>query len=89
MILFKKKPCCCLWVRPVKGQKVSQLPLNQIIQGDCIANMNALPANSVDLVFADPPYNLQLGGDLSRPDNSVVNGVTEEWDQFDLSLIHI
>jgi len=62
---------------------VSQLPLNKIIQGDCIANMNALPANSVDLVFADPPYNLQLGGDLSRPDNSVVNGVTEEWDQFD------
>jgi len=59
------------------------LPLNQIIQGDCIANMNALPAQSVDLVFADPPYNLQLGGDLSRPDNSVVNGVTEEWDQFD------
>ena len=59
------------------------LPLNRIIQGDCIANMNALPAQSVDLVFADPPYNLQLGGDLSRPDNSVVNGVTEEWDQFD------
>lgn len=59
------------------------LPLNRIIQGDCIANMNALPAESVDLVFADPPYNLQLGGDLSRPDNSVVNGVTEEWDQFD------
>ncbi|MGB0906480.1 MAG: site-specific DNA-methyltransferase [Maricaulaceae bacterium] len=45
--------------------------------------MNALPAESVDLVFADPPYNLQLGGNLSRPDNSTVNGVTEEWDQFD------
>jgi len=59
------------------------LPLNKIIQGDCIANMNALPAESVDLVFADPPYNLQLGGNLSRPDNSVVNGVTEDWDQFD------
>ena len=62
---------------------MTELPLNQIIQGDCIANMNALPANSVDLVFADPPYNLQLGGDLSRPDNSVVHGVTEDWDQFD------
>ena len=62
---------------------MSQLPLNQIIQGDCIAGMNALPENSVDLVFADPPYNLQLGGDLSRPDNSVVHGVTEDWDQFD------
>ncbi len=59
------------------------LPLNQIIQGDCVASMNALPEASVDLVFADPPYNLQLGGDLSRPDNSVVDGVTEEWDQYD------
>ena len=62
---------------------MTKLPLNKIIQGNCIEGMNALPAESVDLVFADPPYNLQLGGDLSRPDNSVVNGVTEEWDQFD------
>jgi len=62
---------------------VKKLPLNTIIQGDCVAGMNALPAESVDLVFADPPYNLQLGGDLSRPDNSAVNGVTEAWDQFD------
>jgi len=62
---------------------VTQLPLNTITQGDCIDGMNALPAESVDLVFADPPYNLQLGGNLSRPDNSVVNGVTEDWDQFD------
>ena len=62
---------------------MASLPLNKIIQGNCIDGMNALPAESVDLVFADPPYNLQLGGDLSRPDNSVVNGVTEDWDQFD------
>ena len=62
---------------------MNDLPLDEIIAGDCIDGMNALPAESVDLVFADPPYNLQLGGDLSRPDNSVVNGVTEEWDQFD------
>jgi len=62
---------------------IEEMPLNQIIQGDCIANMNALPAESVDLVFADPPYNLQLGGDLSRPDNSHVDGVTEAWDQYD------
>ncbi len=61
----------------------TELPMGQIIQGNCVEGMNALPAESVDLVFADPPYNLQLGGDLSRPDNSVVNGVTEEWDQFD------
>jgi len=62
---------------------MKKLPLNTIIQGNCVEGMNALPAESVDLVFADPPYNLQLGGDLSRPDDSVVNGVTEEWDQFD------
>lgn len=59
------------------------LPLDQIILGDCITEMNKLPDESVDLVFADPPYNLQLGGNLSRPDNSVVNGVTEDWDRFD------
>ena len=46
--------------RRAKGINVTELPLNQIIQGDCIANMNALPANSVDLVFADPPYNCLL-----------------------------
>ena len=63
--------------------EMDSLPLNQIVQGDCVDNMNALPAESVDLIFADPPYNLQLGGNLSRPDNSVVHGVTEDWDQFD------
>jgi modification methylase len=46
------------------------LPLNQILAGDCIEAMNALPAGSIDLIFADPPYNLQLRGDLHRPDNS-------------------
>ncbi|MDG2243244.1 MAG: site-specific DNA-methyltransferase [Rhodospirillaceae bacterium] len=45
--------------------------------------MNSLPEGSVDLVFADPPYNLQLGGDLARPDNSRVDGVDDAWDQFD------
>lgn len=62
---------------------MAELPLNTILQGDCIDHMNALPASSVDLVFADPPYNLQLGGDLSRPDNSAVDGVTNDWDRFD------
>ncbi len=60
-----------------------QLPLDQILRGDCIAAMRALPAKSVDLIFADPPYNLQLGGDLSRPDGSHVDAVTDEWDKFD------
>jgi modification methylase len=59
------------------------LPLDQILQGDCVAQMAALPANSVDLIFADPPYNLQLGGSLTRPDQSEVDGVTDAWDQFE------
>ena len=53
-----------------------------IIVGDCIEAMNNLPEKSVDLVFADPPYNLQLGGDLLRPDNSRVDAVDDHWDQF-------
>lgn len=58
------------------------LPLNQILDGDCTAVMNRLPAGSVDLIFADPPYNLQLKGDLHRPDNSMVDAVNDHWDQF-------
>jgi modification methylase len=59
-----------------------KLPLDQIVVGDCIESMNALPSNSVDLIFADPPYNLQLGGDLTRPDNSHVDAVNNDWDKF-------
>lgn len=55
---------------------------NCILEGDCIAVMNSLPEKSVDLVFADPPYNLQLGGELLRPDNSRVDGVNDAWDRF-------
>ena len=61
---------------------VGELPVNQIIKGDCIEAMNRLPEKSVDLVFADPPYNLQLQGELTRPDQSRVDGVTDAWDQF-------
>jgi len=57
--------------------------LNQILEGDCIELMRSLPAASVDAVFADPPYNLQLEGQLLRPNHSVVDGVTDDWDQFD------
>src|SRR5690349_14825131 len=53
-----------------------------IIQGDCLEELKKLPDRSVDLVFADPPYNLQLGGDLLRPDNSKVDAVDDHWDQF-------
>ncbi len=54
----------------------------RIVVGDCVAEMAKLPAASVDLVFADPPYNLQLHGDLKRPDNSRVDAVDDDWDKF-------
>ncbi len=60
----------------------ASLPLNSIIAGDCIGAMNALPEACVDLVFADPPYNLQLKAELHRPDNSRVDAVDDAWDQF-------
>ena len=56
---------------------------NRVLVGDCIEKMNKLPAESVDLIFADPPYNLQLNGELARPDQSKVDGVAESWDQFE------
>ncbi len=58
------------------------LPLDTILAGDCIEEMNRLPEASVDLIFADPPYNLQLKGELHRPDNSKVDAVDDAWDQF-------
>ena len=60
-----------------------ELQKNVIMQGDCIDILSRLPDRSVDLVFADPPYNLQLGGGLTRPDQSVVDGVDDDWDKFD------
>ena len=62
--------------------KPGTLPLNQILVGDCIEQLRKLPAASVDLVFADPPYNLQLEAELLRPNNSRVDGVDSEWDKF-------
>ena len=56
---------------------------NGILVGDCVELMDALPESSIDMVFADPPYNLQLGGELHRPNNSKVDGVDDAWDQFD------
>jgi modification methylase len=63
-------------------KKLATLPLNTILAGDCIAHMNSLPECSVDMIFADPPYNLQLNGDLHRPDNSKVDAVDDAWDRF-------
>lgn len=59
------------------------LPLDQVLIGDCREILSDLPENSIDLVFSDPPYNLQLEGELWRPDQTRVNGVDEDWDQFD------
>jgi modification methylase len=60
----------------------TKLPLNEILIGDCIASLEKLPPESVDLVFADPPYNLQLEGALTRPDQSLVDAVDDDWDKF-------
>jgi modification methylase len=59
------------------------LPIDAILIGDCVAELAKLPAASVDMVFADPPYNLQLQGDLRRPDQSLVDAVDDSWDQFE------
>jgi site-specific DNA-methyltransferase (adenine-specific) len=59
------------------------LRLNQIIQGDCVEVMNSMPPASIDLIFADPPYNLQLQNELHRPNMTKVDAVTDQWDQFD------
>jgi modification methylase len=63
-------------------EAVRELPLDQVMLGDCVQLMRMLPPASVHCVFADPPYNLQLRGELRRPDDSLVDGVDEEWDRF-------
>jgi modification methylase len=64
-------------------QTAAELPLNTILDGDCIEVMRGLPEASVDLIFADPPYNLQLKGTLHRPNNTEVDACDDHWDQFD------
>ena len=61
---------------------VRELPLDQLILGDAVEVMRMLPDASIDCIFADPPYNLQLRGELRRPDDSIVEGVDEDWDKF-------
>src|SRR5260221_11233826 len=61
---------------------ITPLERDQVMVGDCVELMNGLKEGSVDLVFADPPYNLQLAGDLLRPNNSRVDGVDDAWDKF-------
>lgn len=66
----------------VVERDIQQLPVNEILQGDCVQIMKTLPEKSVDLIFADPPYNLQLRNELLRPNQTVVDGVDDKWDQF-------
>jgi len=60
----------------------NRLPVGRILTGDSVATLKQLPESSVDLIFADPPYNLQLGGELYRPNNTRVAGVDDDWDRF-------
>ena len=61
---------------------MASLKLDQVIEGDCVERMNALPEGCADLVFADPPYNCSCAGELRRPDQSKVDAVDDHWDQF-------
>src|SRR3954468_157667 len=72
-------------LRPKRSapEPAPELPLDSIIEEDCVAAMSRLPTASVDMIFADPPYNLQLGGDLFRPEGGRVDAVDDEWDKFD------
>jgi modification methylase len=75
-------------IRPMKAKSAPYkappiLPLDTLLQGDCIAIMRTLPDASIDMIFADPPYNLQLGGDLFRPEGGRVDAVNDSWDHFD------
>ncbi len=73
--------------RPARAAK-RELPVDSILQGDCIAEMARLPDKCVDMIFADPPYNLQLGGDLFRPEGSRVDAVDDDWDKFDSLAVY-
>jgi modification methylase len=59
------------------------ISVNKIHFGDCLKNFPKIPDKSIDLIFLDPPYNLQLNKELTRPNHSVVKGVDQEWDKFD------
>jgi len=76
----RPRPACRSPSLPV--EIVRELPLDQILLGDAVRMMRMLPAASVHCVFADPPYNLQLRGELRRPDDSLVDGVDDDWDRF-------
>ena len=82
-IKVKAVPAASKRKTTAKKTAYKSLPLDNILKGDCIELMNSLPEKSVDVIFADPPYNMQLKGELHRPDNSHVNAVNDSWDQFE------
>ncbi len=77
--------CIALWGRFMGTRRpvTDKSKRSKLIVGDCLAELKKLPSESVDLVFADPPYNLQLDGELLRPNNTRVDGVDQDWDKFD------
>ena len=76
-------------LRPRARSKAKrELPFDEILMGDCIAEMAQLPDKSVNMIFADPPYNLQLGGDLFRPEGGRVDAVDNDWDKFDSLAVY-
>jgi modification methylase len=75
---------CQLWLDPPEiNMPKADLPLNQILHGEAVQILKDLPPQSVDLIFADPPYNMQIKGNLTRPDFSNVEGVDDAWDKFE------
>lgn len=80
-VIEKIKPATKVAKKAVAAPQ-AKLPLDSILRMDCIEAMRTLPDACIDMVFADPPYNLQLGGDLHRPDGSQVDAVDDDWDKF-------
>src|SRR4051812_10267343 len=72
------------WRKSVTAVATSAPPIDTVLHGECIAGMAELPEKCVDLIFADPPYNLQLQNELLRPNLTLVDAVNDEWDQFSL-----
>ncbi|MET0240323.1 MAG: site-specific DNA-methyltransferase [Sphingobium sp.] len=70
-------------VAKIAAKPTATVEADRLIRGDCIEVMRSLPDACIDMIFADPPYNLQLGGDLFRPEGGRVDAVTDEWDKFD------
>ncbi len=74
---------CSSLIHSIGGSMSRKSPLNTILKGDCVTHLKSLASGSVDMIFADPPYNLQLGGELTRPNNSKVDACDDDWDKFD------